>query len=73
MIAGKDIKEIQNIIQLNEKKFEKIDSGNKGFRNSFLKKDFNNNNFEKSKFDEIDNSNLNENLVPLQEGMNELV
>ena len=73
IIAGKDMKEIQNIIKLNDKKFEKIDSGRKNFRNSFLKKDVNNNNFENIKIDEIDNSNFNEKLVPLHEGMNELI
>ena len=73
IIAGKDMKEIANIINLNDKKFEKIDSGRKNFRNSFIKRDLNNNNFGKSKIDGIDNSILNENLLPLHEGMNELI
>ena len=73
IIAGKDMKEIANIINLNDKKFEKIDSGRKNFRNSFIKRDLNNNNILSSKIDGIDNSILNENLLPLHEGMNELI
>ena len=65
IIAGKDIKEIQNIIQTYDKKFEKIDSGRKRFRTIYKKKEIRESKLSNNEEDSIVNEN--------SQGMSELI